>query len=168
MQFKSLASFPYSVLGSFSIARFYGLKLKIKLDKQFLLVLLIIFIWKKCIYQVFLEFAYKTLNSSHLRKVFPDFFNRNENLRQFQQKENLRAQIKNRKPLTIGTLAPLLLFNVSIAQVTFAAFEITLSDDRPLPVSLANVVVAYQFHSTLFLKNPVGSSIWNFSIKFKL
>ena len=112
MQFKSLASFPYSVLGSFSIARVYGSKLKIKLDKQFLLVLLIIFIWKKCIYQLFLEFAYKTLNSSHLRKVFPDFFNRTENLRQFQQKENLRAQIKNRKPLTIGTLAPLLLFNM--------------------------------------------------------
>ena len=85
MQFKSLASFPYSVLGSFSIARFYGLKLKIKLDKQFLLVLLIIFIWKKCIYQLFLEFAYKTLNSSHLRKVFPVFFDRTENLRQFQQ-----------------------------------------------------------------------------------
>ena len=57
---------------------------------------------------------------------------------------------------------------VSIAHVTFTAFEITLSDDRPLSVSLANVFVAYRFHGTLFLKNPVSSSIWNFSIKFKL
>ena len=86
----------------------------------------------------------------------------------FNSKKNLRARTKNRKPLTIGTLAPLLLFNVSIAQVTFAAFEITLSDDRPLSVSLANVVLAYRFHGILFLKNPVSSSIWNFSIKFNL
>ena len=57
---------------------------------------------------------------------------------------------------------------VSIAQVTFAGFEITLSDDRPLSVSLANVVVAYRIHGTLFLKNSVSSNIWNFSIRFKL
>ena len=30
----------------------------------------------------------------------------------FNSKKNLRARTKNKKPLTIGTLAPLLLFNV--------------------------------------------------------
>lgn len=87
----------------------------------------------------------------------------------FNSKKNLRAQIKNRKPLTIGTLAPLLLFNMFLLHRSLSQhLKITLSDDRPVSVSLANVVVAYRFHGTLFLKNPVTSSIWNFSIKFKL
>ena len=66
---------------------------------------------KRCIYQLFLEFAYRSLNSSYLRKVFTVYCNRTENIRQFQQKKNIRGQTKNRKALTIGTLAPLLPFN---------------------------------------------------------
>ena len=65
---------------------------------------------KKCIYQLFLEFVDRGFNSSHLRKVLPVYFNQIENIRQFQKLKN--AQTKNRKPLTIGTLAPLLPFNM--------------------------------------------------------
>ena len=67
---------------------------------------------KKCIYQLFLEFADRGFNSSHLRKVLLVYFNQTENISQFQQKKNIRGQTKNRKPLTIGTLAPLLPFNM--------------------------------------------------------
>ena len=56
----------------------------------------------------------------------------------------------------------------SIAQVTFAAIEITLSDRNRLILSvyLAIVVVAYQFYCTPVFKNPVRYT-FPFCISFK-